>query len=52
MTRISAEAGYTAEPASGVISGLAANTTYYYAIVATGPGGGYKVGSVLTFTTP
>lgn len=52
IQRISAGAGYGAEPASASISGLAANTTYYYAIVATGPGGGYTISTVLTFTTP
>ena len=50
--RISAGAGSIAQEVFAAISGLTANTTYYYAIVATGPGGGYNVGATLSFTTP
>jgi phosphodiesterase/alkaline phosphatase D-like protein len=47
----SAGSGSSAVSVSGSLSGLAANTTYHYRLVAAGPNGAFAIGADRTFTT-
>jgi len=47
----SAGSGASAVSVSGSLSGLAANTTYHYRLVAVGPNGAVAIGADRTFTT-
>jgi phosphodiesterase/alkaline phosphatase D-like protein len=47
----SAGSGSSAVSVSGSLSGLAANATYHYRLVAVGPNGAVSIGSDRTFTT-
>jgi len=47
----SAGSGSSAVSVSGSLSGLAANTTYHYRLVAAGPNGAFAIGADRTFAT-